>query len=59
MQAVLAGRHEVTLEDIHAVVLPVMRHRIGLNFRAEVDKVKVEDVIDRLVKQQPAPAGAR
>jgi MoxR-like ATPase len=50
----------VTLDDVRAVILPVMRHRIGLNFRAEVDKVSVEDVIGRLVKHQPAPAaGAR
>jgi MoxR-like ATPase len=58
-RSALQGRGDVTLEDIHAVALPVMRHRIGLNFRAEVDKVDVEDVIHRLVKQQPAPAGAR
>ena len=55
-RAALLGRPDVTQEDVHAVVRPVMRHRIGLNFRAEVDKVKVEDVIGRLVKRQPAPA---
>ena len=45
-------------EDIRGVVAPVMRHRIGLNFRADVDKVTVEDVISRLVDRMPVPAGA-
>jgi MoxR-like ATPase len=57
-RAALAGRMAVTQADIQAVILPVMRHRIGLNFRAEVDKVSVETIIGRLVKQAPVPAGA-
>jgi hypothetical protein len=36
----------------------VMRHRIGLNFRADVDKVGVEDVIAHLVEMMPIPAAA-
>jgi len=55
-RAALSGRDQVALEDVQPVVLPVMRHRIGLNFRAEVDKVSVEDVIGHLVKHQPVPA---
>jgi len=59
-RAALSGRQEVTPEDVQSVIMPVMRHRIGLNFRAEVDKVTVEDVIGRLVQHQPVPtAGAR
>ncbi|HUS93518.1 MAG TPA: MoxR family ATPase [Phycisphaerae bacterium] len=56
--AAIAGRMAVTPEDIQAVVAPVMRHRIGLNFRADVDKMTVEDVVARLVEQVPAPAAA-
>ena len=55
-RAGLSGRREVTLGDVQAVIAPVMRHRIGLNFRADVDKVGVEDVIDKLVAGIPAPA---
>ncbi|HUU22400.1 MAG TPA: AAA family ATPase [Phycisphaerae bacterium] len=54
-RAALSGRQEVTPEDVQSVIMPVMRHRIGLNFRAEVDKVTVEDVIGRLVQHQPVP----
>ena len=48
--AAMAGRMTVEPDDIRGVVAPVMRHRIGLNFRADVDKVTVEDVIGRLTK---------
>ncbi|MBE7462259.1 MAG: AAA family ATPase [Planctomycetes bacterium] len=53
--AALKGRTRVELQDIQAVLTPVMRHRIGLNFRAEVDKVTVEDLIGRLVERIKAP----
>ncbi|MBA3707557.1 MAG: AAA family ATPase [Planctomycetes bacterium] len=55
--AALNGRRAVTLEDVRAVIAPVLRHRIGLNFRAEVDKVTVDDLIVRLVAAFPALKG--
>ncbi len=57
-RAGLGGRASVTIDDVRGVIAPVMRHRIGLNFRADVDKVSVEDVIQRLVDRVPAPANA-
>ena len=54
--AAMRGRMTIEPEDIRGVVAPVMRHRIGLNFRADVDKVTVEDVIARLVDRMPVPA---
>jgi len=54
--AAMAGRTAVVPEDIHGVVAPVMRHRIGLSFRADLDKVTVEDLIRRLVEAPPARA---
>jgi MoxR-like ATPase len=56
--AALAGRRAVEPQDIQGVVAPVMRHRIGLSFRADLDKVTVEDVIVRLLEGMPAPAMA-
>jgi MoxR-like ATPase len=44
------------VDDVLAVVVPSLRHRIGLNFRADVDKMRVEDIVDELVKHVPAPA---
>jgi MoxR-like ATPase len=56
-RAAMSGRMTSEPEDVRAVVAPVMRHRIGLSFRADVDKVTVEDIITRLVEAMPVPAG--
>jgi MoxR-like ATPase len=49
------GRATACLADVRRAIVPVMRHRIGLAFRAAVDRVSVEDVIQRLVKATPEP----
>ncbi len=54
-RALLHGRSHVALEDIRALALPVLRHRILLNYRAEAEGVRVESVIQRLVDSVPAP----
>jgi MoxR-like ATPase len=56
--AAMSGRRVIEPQDIQAVVAAVMRHRIGLSFRADVDKVTVEEVIARLVRAMPVPAVA-
>jgi MoxR-like ATPase len=53
--AAMSGRMAIGPEDIQGVVAPVLRHRIGLSFRADVDKVTVEDVIARLVDRDLRP----
>ncbi|HUU42486.1 MAG TPA: AAA family ATPase [Planctomycetota bacterium] len=57
-RAALNGHHEAALADVQAVIAPVMRHRIGLNFRAEVDKVGVEDIIRKLVAGIETPVAS-
>ena len=54
-RALLRGRAYETLEDIQALAAPVLRHRILLNYRAEAEGIRVDDVIKRLVEaaQQP------
>ena len=52
------GRDTVTIGDVRKVIAPVMRHRIGLSFGADVDHVTVEQIIDRLLKEVPAPTGS-
>jgi MoxR-like ATPase len=54
--AAMSGRMVAGAADVRAVIAPVMRHRIGLSFRADVDKVTVEDIIARLVESMPVPA---
>jgi MoxR-like ATPase len=49
-RAILDGRHCVAIEDIRAVALPVMRHRIVVNFHAEAQNVSAIILIDRLLQ---------
>ena len=53
-RALLEGRSAVSLEDIKAVALPVLRHRILLNFQAEADGVDADHVVRRLLETTPA-----
>jgi MoxR-like ATPase len=47
-RALLLGRSHVTLEDIDALALPVLRHRILLSYKAEAEGISVEDCIRKL-----------
>src|SRR5438105_4092715 len=47
-RAVLHGRYHVPCEDIRAVAIPVLRHRIITNFNAEAEGVKPEEIVRRL-----------
>jgi MoxR-like ATPase len=52
-RAVLHGRYYVSCEDIRAVAIPVLRHRILTNFNAEAEGVKPEDIIRKLSEMIP------
>ena len=47
--ALLDGRTVPSLDDIRSVALPVMRHRLLVNFQAEADGVTADDVIGKLL----------
>ena len=58
--AVLAGRPNVSTEDIRSAVLPVLRHRIGLGYEAAGDGVTTDDLLaDVLQAVAPATSGIR
>lgn len=48
-RAALGGRHAVSQEDIDAVALPVLRHRIVVNFHAEAQSTNADDIARRLL----------
>ncbi len=48
-RALLVGRYTPTVEDIRAVALPILRHRIIVNHRAVGDSVTAENVIENLL----------
>jgi len=56
--AALAGRLHVAVEDVQAVVHPVMRHRIVTNFSAAAEGITSDVIIDRLVQEVSPSAGA-
>jgi MoxR-like ATPase len=39
----------VTIEDIQSLAIPVLRHRILLNYRAEAEGIRVDEVVRRLL----------
>jgi MoxR-like ATPase len=54
-RAVMRGRYNVSVEDVRALAYPILRHRILLNFHAESERVKPDDVIRRLIETIPEP----
>ena len=51
IRALMQGRFNVSYEDIDALALPVLRHRIKINYTAINDKLRVDDVITRIIKE--------
>jgi MoxR-like ATPase len=54
-QAFLNKRGFVIPEDIRSICKDVLRHRIGLTYEAEAENVKVEDVIEDILKAVNVP----
>lgn len=53
--AFLQKRAYVIPEDIKAIVLDVLRHRIGLTYEAEAENITPEEIIKRIVRVIPLP----
>jgi len=49
-RALLQGRLAVTLNDLKHVALPVLRHRVIINFRAEAEGITSDKVTQELLK---------
>ena len=49
-RALQQGRLAVTLEDLEKVALPVLRHRVIVNFKAEAEGITTDDVTRELLK---------
>jgi MoxR-like ATPase len=56
-RALIKGRYHVAYEDIRALYIPVLRHRILLNFHAESDKLRQDDILQQILNIMPAPKG--
>jgi MoxR-like ATPase len=54
-RALVKNRYHVTYEDIRALYTPILRHRILLNFHAESDRLKQDDILKQVLDAKPAP----
>jgi MoxR-like ATPase len=53
-RALLRGRTYVATEDVKAVALPVLRHRIVTNYNADADRVSQDEIVRKLLALVPA-----
>jgi len=52
-RALSKRRYHVTFEDIAAMALPVLRHRILLSFHAESDRIDADEILRQLLARLP------
>ncbi|HXG01457.1 MAG TPA: MoxR family ATPase [Bacteroidota bacterium] len=50
-RALIYGRHTPDMDDVRAMAIPVLRHRIVPNFNAEADGVTALEIVQRLVNE--------
>ena len=51
VRALMQGRYNVSYEDIDALALPILRHRIKVNYTAVNDRLTADDVIGLIIKE--------
>ena len=49
--AALQGKYSPDIEDVNAVALNVMRHRIVRNYYAEAEGITTDDIVGRLIEE--------
>jgi MoxR-like ATPase len=47
--AATKGKYSPDIEDIQAVALGILRHRVVRNYKAEAERISIEAIIDRLL----------
>ena len=55
VHALMNDRVYVSCEDVRAVALPALRHRILLNFEAEAGRIDTDTILDRILESVPEP----
>ena len=54
-RALSRKRYHVTYDDVTSLAVPVLRHRILLNFHAESERIDADEILNRLLAQVPRP----
>jgi MoxR-like ATPase len=47
--AAISGKYSPDIEDVKAVAIPILRHRIVRNYKAEAEGIKIEDIINQIL----------
>jgi MoxR-like ATPase len=55
VHALMNDRVYVSCEDIRAVALPALRHRVLLNFEAEAQRMDSDSILARILEWLPEP----
>jgi MoxR-like ATPase len=53
--AMLNGRAYVIPDDIRAIAIDVLQHRIGLTYEAEAEQIKADEIIRRIIGRVEVP----
>ena len=56
--ALMAGRPGISAEDLHAVALPTLRHRMLLRYHAQAEGIRADDVLRRVLSSFASPLAA-
>ncbi len=55
VRALMHGRFHVSYDDIRALAIPILRHRVLLNFHAESERLTSDELLRRLIDWKKAP----
>lgn len=58
VRALAQGRFNVSFDDIRAVALPALRHRLILNFEAEAEGITTDRIIEQVLSEVPENAAS-
>jgi len=56
IRALLDSRYNVSFEDLRCCALPVMRHRILLNFEGEAEGISTDTIVEEILEKTPLEA---
>lgn len=51
VRALIGGNYNVSYDDIDALAVPVLRHRIKVNYTSVTEHLTVDDVIEKLISE--------
>jgi len=53
--AFLSGRHFVVPQDVKAVAMDVLRHRVAVTYEAEAENISPENIVETILNTLPVP----